>query len=153
MSCFSHSSFRSIRALFTPSSLALEKTWLEIRDMFFGRNCVKQDIVHALKLAASCEHPEAKYLTSLFAGKTVETEDEARAVFLRQPETDARALCFGEVLLPKSSKKCSIRYFFKRKNEKGGAHMFRGFHQWVQHPKATKKKQGDCEKRKTHEAE
>lgn len=77
----------------------LENQWLEIRDLFFGRNRFDMDIPRSLKLASSCSHPEAQWLSGLFSGRKVQTADEARNVFLAQPEDDARALCFGEMIL------------------------------------------------------
>jgi hypothetical protein len=71
--------------------------WYKIRDMLFGRNWVKQDVKKALELAAVCQHPDAVWLTNLFAGRDVNTKEEARQVFLGC-EGDARALCFASLL-------------------------------------------------------
>ena len=66
--------------------------------MLLGRNCRKQDVKEALQLAASCDHPDAQWLTEIFAGKNVQTKHEAHAVFLEQGENDARSLCFSEMI-------------------------------------------------------
>jgi hypothetical protein len=52
---------------------------------------VKQDVKKALELAAVCNHPDAVWLTNLFAGRDVNTEEEARDVF-RGCENDPRAI-------------------------------------------------------------
>ncbi len=67
--------------------------WLDIRDTFLGENNKKQDITAALALARDCKHPDAEWLTSVFEGKDVSTNEDAREVFLLH-QTDARALCF-----------------------------------------------------------
>jgi hypothetical protein len=85
-------------SLFTAAELVLEKQWLEIRDIFFGHNCVKQDITRALELANACPHKEALWLTSVFAGKTASTKRESFVVFLGLGENDARGLCFAALL-------------------------------------------------------
>lgn len=82
-----------VDSLFTPQQLALEIEWLGIRDMFFGLNQEFQYIPGAIDLAAACEHPEARWLTTALAGKGVETRKQARVVFLGMGEND-RALCF-----------------------------------------------------------
>ncbi len=68
-----------------------------VRDTLLGHNEVKQDVKHALELASTCQHPDAQWLTEIFAGKDVKTKEEARDVFLAH-ETDPRALCFAAVL-------------------------------------------------------
>ncbi len=75
--------------------LSVCKQRYKIRDLFFGDNNVSQDIPHALVLAAACEHPEARWLTSLFVGKDEISREQAREVFLGLGESDARALCFA----------------------------------------------------------
>jgi hypothetical protein len=89
---------QTVRSLFKPDDLVLEKQWLEIRDIFFGDNRAKHDITLALELAAACEHKEARWLTRIFAGKTVSTTEEARDIFLALGENDARGLCFAALL-------------------------------------------------------
>lgn len=97
MSVSSRSS--TIFSLFTPDELALEREWLKIRDLLLGLNNVAQDVKRALELAALCQHRDAVYLTEIFAGKGVNTKEQAREVFLAQPEDEARALCFSELVL------------------------------------------------------
>ncbi len=68
--------------------------WLNVRDTLLGQNCKKQDISAALALARDCNHPDAEWLTSIFEGKDVSTQEKVRKVFLSF-ENDARALCFA----------------------------------------------------------
>ena len=68
--------------------------WLDVRDTFLCQNERKLDITKALSLARDCKHPDAVWLTSIFAGKDVVTRKRAREVFLSF-ENDARALCFA----------------------------------------------------------
>ncbi len=68
--------------------------WLDVRDTLLGENKKKQDITAALALARDCKHPDAVWLTLIFDGKNVSTEEDARKVFLSF-ENDARALCFA----------------------------------------------------------
>ncbi len=68
--------------------------WLDVRDTFLAENERIQDIANALALARDCKHPDAEWLTSIFEGKDVSTEEEAREVFLSH-QNDARALCFA----------------------------------------------------------
>ncbi len=68
--------------------------WLDVRDTLLGQNLKKQDITAALSLARDCKHPDAVWLISIFEGRDVSTEKDAREVFLRC-ENDDRALCFS----------------------------------------------------------
>jgi hypothetical protein len=72
--------------------------WYKIRDTLLGQNEVKQALKKALELAALCEHPNAVWLTKLFAGRDVNTPDEASQVFLGC-ERDPRSLCFAALLV------------------------------------------------------
>jgi hypothetical protein len=74
--------------------LAIQLEWYKIRDALFGLNFVYQNISLALELAASCSHPDARWLAECCAGKDVKTKRQARDVFLALGESDARALCF-----------------------------------------------------------
>ena len=62
--------------------------WLKIRDLFFADNNRVQvvdgwSMEHALKLASTCKHPEAKWLSDMFKLKNkVANVQEAREVFL-----------------------------------------------------------------------
>ena len=71
--------------------------WLDVRDTFLGKNFKEQDITAALALARDCKHPDAVRLASIFEGKDVSTEEDARNFFLNF-ENDARALCFTLLL-------------------------------------------------------
>jgi hypothetical protein len=77
----------------SPEDLQQLLAWYKIRDTLFGANCVKKDIKKALELASVCEHPNAVWLTKLFAERDVSSCEEARQVFLCC-ENDPRALCF-----------------------------------------------------------
>ena len=81
-----------------PVDLPTQLEYYVIRDTLLGRNFVKQDVKRALELASTCQHPEAQWLTEIFAGKDVKTPEEARDIFLAQGN-DARALCFSACLL------------------------------------------------------
>jgi hypothetical protein len=52
----------------------------------------RRNVNKVLELASVCEHPNAVWLTKLFAGRFVVTDEEAREVFLGC-ENDSRALC------------------------------------------------------------
>ena len=82
-----------------PIDLPSQLEYYIIRDVLLGHNYVKQDVKRALELASTCKHPEAKWLTEIFAGKGVETEEEARDVFLAQGEENMRAQCFAAVIV------------------------------------------------------
>jgi hypothetical protein len=82
----------------SPEDVQQLLAWYKIRDTLFGANNVKQDIKKALELASVCEHPNAVWLTKLFAGREVASREEARQVFLCR-ENDPRALCFAGVLV------------------------------------------------------
>jgi TPR repeat protein len=81
----------------SPPDLQQLLAWYKIRDLLLGQNNVEQDIKKALELASVCEHPNAVWLTKLFAGYNVASREEARRVFLGC-ENDGRALCFAGVL-------------------------------------------------------
>jgi TPR repeat protein len=75
---------------------AVDVEWYKIRDTLFGENLVSQDISLALQLAASCQHPDARWLTEMCAGKDVTTVEDAEKCFLGPlNDEDARALCFA----------------------------------------------------------
>ena len=68
--------------------------WYKIRDTFFGHNRVDQNISLALEMCASCDHPDARWLTEACAGKDVNTREDVKRVFSALGQNDARALCF-----------------------------------------------------------
>ena len=74
---------------------ALQLEWYKIRDMLFGDNCASQNIPLALQMASSCQHPDARWLTEMCAGKGVKTKQDAKELFRQAKENDARALCFA----------------------------------------------------------
>lgn len=78
-------------------SLQVDCEWYDIRDTFFGENFRKQNIPLAIERAAKCTHPDAEWLTAVFAGKDIQNSDEARKVFSLLGN-DARALCFTWML-------------------------------------------------------
>ncbi len=69
--------------------------WLQLRDIFFGKNNRKQSFTKALALAQDCKHPDAVWLSSVC--KDVSSIEQAREVFLSHQD-DARALCFAWLL-------------------------------------------------------
>jgi hypothetical protein len=73
-------------------------SWYEVRDFLIGLNVVEHDVERARVLAASCRHPDAVWLTSLFAGRPVSDISEARRIFEQVAERDPRALCFAAAL-------------------------------------------------------
>jgi hypothetical protein len=77
----------------------IKLAWYEARDTLLGQNNVNQDVKRGMELAAACEHPETRWLTELFAGKKVDTIEEAQKVFLEQGEDDAKSLCFRALIL------------------------------------------------------
>jgi hypothetical protein len=95
--------FRQILFLMSRAAVSLSEdleqsvAWNKIRDTLLGENCRRQDVRGALALAAVCKHPSAGWLTNLFAGHVVNTEEDMREVFLTC-RNDARAICFAGVL-------------------------------------------------------
>jgi TPR repeat protein len=77
--------------------LATLLEWYKIRDTFFGHNFVSQNVPLAIEMAASCNHPDARWLAEACAGKDVTTGEDAKRVFssLVGQNDDARALCFA----------------------------------------------------------
>ena len=73
--------------------LAVLLEWYNIRDTFFGDNFVSQNIPLALHLAASRQHPDACWLTTVCIGKDLKTFEDAKRVFVALGQNDARALC------------------------------------------------------------
>jgi len=75
--------------------LATLLEWYKIRDLFFGNDFVSRNILLAIELAASCQHPDARWLTEACVGKDVTTWEDAELVFSALlGQNDARALCF-----------------------------------------------------------
>ncbi len=77
--------------------------WYVVRDMFNGANSVKRNIPEALKLATTCKHPEAVWLTSIFAmHDNIHTQKDARQVFLSHKNDDKAAYfaCLFDVNTP-----------------------------------------------------
>ena len=94
--------------------------WVDVRDTLFGQNLRKQDITAAFALARDCKHPDAQWLTSIFEGKDVSTEEEARKVLLCC-ENDARALCFAWCLSNDRLDRRSDLALLRRAAEMGNA--------------------------------
>jgi hypothetical protein len=90
----------SVHSFFTPIEFALEIEYLKVRDLLLGQNYVFQDVKRAIELTAASQHPQCQWLTSLFAGKTVSTNQEARDVFLAEEKKSPASLCFAAVLYP-----------------------------------------------------
>jgi TPR repeat protein len=78
------------------ASLASLSEWYKIRDLFLGENYVDRNVVLALKLARSCNHPDAKWLVEVFGHLDGAFSDrKVREICLGRGEQDVRALCFG----------------------------------------------------------
>jgi hypothetical protein len=88
---FSHPLQRS------PEDLQQLLAWYKIRDTMFGQNYVKQSKKKPLGLSAVCEHPEAVWLTKLFAGRNINNYEDVVEVF-RSCESDLRALYFAGLI-------------------------------------------------------
>ena len=75
--------------------LATLLEWYKIRDTFFGHNKVSQNIPLGLELAESCDHPDARWLVDVCAGKDVRTDEDAKRVFsaLCQRRRSRAVLC------------------------------------------------------------
>jgi hypothetical protein len=74
--------------------LATLLEWYKIRDTFFGVNFVSRNIPLAIKLAAACDYPDARWLAEACAGKGLTTKIDAKRVFSALGQNDARTLCF-----------------------------------------------------------
>jgi TPR repeat protein len=105
--------------------------WYEVRDTLLGANYLEQDIKKALQLSAACQHPNAVWLTKLFAGHDVRTPEEARQMFLGC-EDDPRALCFaavnsgvGEAMLRRAAARDCAYAQAMMAEKTGGEEMFR----------------------------
>jgi len=88
-------------SLFSSEWFASESQWYVVCDTMFGRNGLNQDISRALELASRLQHPQARWLTELFAEKNVKTREEAKEVFLSlimKEENNALALFFASQL-------------------------------------------------------
>ncbi len=73
--------------------------WYKIRDTLFGFNGTDRDIVKALELAAICEHPDAVWLTKIFAGQLVGTREQVAQVFREsKSEDDTKAFFFADLI-------------------------------------------------------
>ena len=92
--------------------------WLDVRDTFLGKNNKKQDIKKALALARGCKHPDAEWLTSIFEGKKISTNAEAKKVLLSH-QTDARALCFAWWLIDEGDRQSDSLTLLRRAAEMG----------------------------------
>lgn len=88
-------------SLIRDPDLAVENDWNEARLLVLNivdRSFFRYSFDTALSRAASCEHPDARWLTALFDGKDVNTREEVREMFLALGESDARGLCFAALL-------------------------------------------------------
>jgi hypothetical protein len=85
------------------SSLSELKKFYKIRDMFLGDNFTTQNIPEALKLAKTCDHPEAHWLINVFAddiyynNSTIKL-DEIINLLCKQTENEATALCYAAMV-------------------------------------------------------
>jgi hypothetical protein len=79
--------------------LATLLEWFNIRDTFFGENCVSRNIPLAIELASSCQHPDARWLTEACAGKELTTKEDSKRVFSALGQNDARRALLRLALL------------------------------------------------------
>ncbi len=93
---------------------------LNVRDTFLGENGHMRDVAAAVALAGGCKHPDAVWLTSIFEGKDISTEDDAKKVFL-SVEDDARALCFAWWLTDEKVREEELTFLLRRAAEMGNA--------------------------------
>jgi hypothetical protein len=73
------------------SSSSVRLEWFDIREMFVSTD-EPVNLAKVFFLVASCDHPDARWITEVVAGREVK---DARAAFLSIGEQDARALCFA----------------------------------------------------------
>ncbi len=71
---------------------------------------MQQDCAKALELAKTCQHENAKWLSSVFFGISISSVQEARAVLLSRPEP--MAVCLAEVVLDESEWDMKKAIFF-----------------------------------------
>jgi hypothetical protein len=72
--------------------------WCEVRDELLAMGKRRTSSVKKVfELVTACNHPDAVWMTELFAGRDVNTSKEVIQVFL-QCDNDARALCFAGLL-------------------------------------------------------
>ena len=82
-----------------PRNIEEDLQWYEIRDLFVGRSLaimnIEQDLKRELELATRCQHPEARWLVEVFAGRVVTTVEEALAVLEEKKRCALSVLCSG----------------------------------------------------------
>jgi len=86
---FSHSDGFSI------ISFMQEVVWFDVQDAVLTGSTVRR----FLKLAASCDDTNSRWLCSLFDGRDVASRIQAKQVFLENGGDDPRALCFAALML------------------------------------------------------
>ncbi len=72
--------------------------WFKARNRFFGLSCVRQGLREGLALARESAHEDAKWLCGLFRDGAPESREQAWLVLSRQPQDNARAVCFAGLL-------------------------------------------------------
>ncbi len=83
--------------------------WLEARDTFLGHNRHTKDLSLGLKLAANCSHPDAQWLTEVFAGhECLSSDEEAREILQRNGGNDLRSICFAALLHRKNHQEIKV---------------------------------------------
>ncbi len=90
------SSLCSVESFFRASYSSFAH-WAMVRASCLGLYGKKRNIKKAIQDASACSHPDAIWLSKLFDGKDIESEDDALQVFDGQSE-DARAMFFGGIL-------------------------------------------------------
>ncbi|MBX9636519.1 MAG: hypothetical protein K2Q45_03100 [Nitrosomonas sp.] len=94
----------------------MSKDWYKIRAKLFGEPGCSQNVKKALEWASKSTHPEAVWLTKVCAGKNIETEEEAKAVFVALGENDARAMCFAAMV----NDECELHWYWLKKSAEMG---------------------------------
>jgi hypothetical protein len=115
--CFSYLfGFTIAPVMKTGNDLELLLSWYEIRDVLLGVN--KRAIFkQALKIAESCQYPDAVWLTKLFTGRDVSTLEDAKNVFLESD--DFRAPCFAAVILDQAEFQPEEKELLRRSADMG----------------------------------
>lgn len=96
--------------------LVFDREWYKIRAMLFGEPGCSQNLKRALGLASKSTHPDAVWLTAVCAGKNIQDEAEAKAVFVALGENDARAMCFAAMV----NDECQLHWYWLKKSAEMG---------------------------------
>jgi 7-keto-8-aminopelargonate synthetase-like enzyme len=87
-------------------------SWYLARDTLGGRNFMDQDVKKAVVLLRDCRHDEARWLTSMFSGRSIATKQDVENALedaLLTQGDDPRALCFGSLFQTNSDGDVRLR--------------------------------------------